>query len=512
MSINEPQPQDDLPASTQSETPSQASTEPTSSSTTATSEHSADTSQTQPASPSSSAASSPEQLADISQPQPASQPLAPEQPAQSTPQQPQPGQYYPPQPLPQGAYPQYQAGVYQQAPQSQYQPQSFPYPPQPSPYQQYQPYQQNGQYPPRPGQPQYQPQYQPYPYAPYPQATPEQIRRRTLRKAVGRPAGLILAYQAVFTGASIVAGMIMGVIATIERVAGSRLANTPSAENFRQIEQELAQNSVQWVGVLSLISVAVGFLFMLLMRHRTILTRAFWLGDPTAPAGLNPNEPRAHMRPAWFAAFVALIIGIQGVLQLIQIAFAALGITLASPTSDSIDESAVTISMWLYIGLIGPIVEETVFRGVLMRELQPLGRNFAIVTSSLMFALFHDDVVQGTFAFFCGLVFAFVAMEYSLIWSIALHIFNNAILGGVLSEFAASFGDTGNMVYGVALLVVGIGGLIYVLVKYGWGLREYRRVNRSAPGTYWGWTSGWFLTFVILNGLFALVSFAVAMA
>lgn len=368
-------------------------------------------------------------------------------------------------------------------------------------------------YPPQ-GQPQYPPYpYAPYPYVSYPQATPGQIRRRTLRKAVSRPAGLILAYQAVFTGASIVAGLIMGVIATIERVAGSRLANTPSAENFRQIEQDLAQTSVQWVGVLSLISVAVGFLFMLLMRHRTILTRAFWLGDPTAVAGsANPNEPRAHMRPAWFAAFVALIIGIQGVLQLIQIAFAALGITLVSPTSDSIDESAVTISMWLYIGLIGPIVEETVFRGVLMRELQPLGRNFAIVTSSLMFALFHDDVVQGVFAFCCGLVFAFVAMEYSLIWSIALHIFNNAILGGVLSEFAASFGDTGNMVYGVALLVVGIGGLIYVLVKYGWGLREYWRVNWSAPGTYWGWTSGWFLTFVILNGLFALVSFAVAMA
>lgn len=484
MSINEPQPQDDLPAPQQPES--------------------------QQLPPTESAPSSPTP--------------SPEQSDASEPQQQPAGQYYPPQPLPQGAYPQYQSGAYPQAPQ----PQQVPQP-------QYQPYQQGGQYPPQGQQPPQYPQspyapqqpYPQYPYAgypatPYPQATPEQIRRRTLRKAVGRPAGLILAYQAVFTGASIVGGMIMGVLATIERVAGSRLANTPSAENFQQIEQDLAQTSVQWVGVLSLISVAVGFLFMLLMRHRTILTRAFWLGDPTAVAGAvnsvspanlaNPNEPRAHMRPAWFAAFVALVIGIQGVLQLIQIAFAALGITLASPTSDSIDESAVTISMWLYIGLIGPIVEETVFRGVLMRELKPLGKNFAIVTSSLMFALFHDDVVQGVFAFCCGLVFAFVAMEYSLIWSIALHIFNNAILGGVLSEFAASFGDAGNMVYGVALLVVGIGGLIYVLVKYGWGLREYRRVNRSAPGTYWGWTSGWFLTFVILNGLFALVSFAVAMA
>ena len=393
-----------------------------------------------------------------------------------------------------------------------------------------QPYAQ--QYPPPQGQPyppymqQYPQQYQqyqqsPYPTQPqlYPPISPEQARRRAQRKTVGRLAGLILAYQAIFTGASLVAGLIMGVIATIQRVAGENLSQTPSPETFRRIEQDLAQTSLQWVGVMSIISVVVGFLFILLMRHRSILTRAFWLGDTgntgnsanPAPAAPTAAPQHARMRPAWFAVFVALIIGIQGVLQLIQIAFAALGVPLVSPTSDSIDEAAITVSMWLYIGLIGPIVEEVVFRGVLMRELKPLGKNFAIITSSFMFALFHDDVVQGVFAFGCGLVFAFVAMEYSLIWSIALHIFNNAILGGVLSEFAASFGDTGNLVYGVTLMIVGIVGLIVVLIKYGWGLREYARVNRSAPGTYWNWTSGLFLTFVILNGLAALGSFTIAM-
>ncbi len=34
-----------------------------------------------------------------------------------------------------------------------------------------------------------------------------------------------------------------------------------------------------------------------------------------------------------------------------------------------------------------------------MKELKPLGNNFAIVTSAMVFGLFHDDVVQGTFAF-----------------------------------------------------------------------------------------------------------------
>ncbi|MCH9276137.1 CPBP family intramembrane metalloprotease [Bifidobacterium amazonense] len=426
----------------------------------------------------------------------------PQQPTQPVPQTQPQSQFQPGQPGQPGQYqrPPYQPTV--QSQQSTYQSQrQYQMPPQ-----EQSPYPQNPQYP------QYQyPQYrQPQPYPPYPYAYPPQpvdpriVRRRSLRRTVGRPAGLVFAYQGVITGVSIVAGMVLGAVSVAGRFGSSVSSGTLSQQEIAQLEQEFARQSVQWAGVLSILSVAVGFLFMLLMRHRAILTREFWTGDP--------REPHAQMRPAWLLAFAAMLVGVQGVFILIQAAFAALGSTLVSPTSESLQESAVTVSMWLYIGLIGPIVEETVFRGVLMKELKPLGRNFAILTSSLMFALFHDDVVQGLFAFACGLIFAFVAMEYSLVWSIALHVFNNAIIGGVLGEIADSFGDTGNVVYALCLIVVGVGGLIWVLLRYGWGLREYVRVNRSAPGTYWGWTSGLFLAFVIVNGLYALISFATAMS
>ena len=168
------------------------------------------------------------------------------------------------------------------------------------------------------------------------------------------------------------------------------------------------------------------------------------------------------------------------------------------------------LTFMLNMILVG-VAEELVFRGVLMRGLKPLGRNFAIVTSALMFGLFHDDVVQGLFAFGCGLLFGFVAMEYSLVWSIVLHVFNNAVLGGVLPWLAGLLGDAGDTAYTLGLLGVSIIGLIVVLVKYGGGLRAYRRVNRSAPGTYWGWTSPAFLIFVIVNVAITILSFVTAM-
>lgn len=264
---------------------------------------------------------------------------------------------------------------------------------------------------------------------------------------------------------------------------------------------QLTVEAVRLTGIISLICSISGFLFIMLMRRRVIFHRQFWAGE----------SGHARMKPAWLLAFIALIIGVQGVFMLLQIGFSAIGVDLASPTSDEIEKASVTVSMWLYVGLIGPIVEETVFRGVLMRELKPLGKNFAILTSSVMFALYHQDVIQGLFAFGIGLILGFVAMEYSLFWSIVLHVFNNAVIGG-LGSIADANGEMASMAFIISMIAIGFIGVLVVMLQYGKGLRTFRRMNRSLPGTYWGWTSGCFLTFCIINGLIAITSFIGAMA
>ena len=204
--------------------------------------------------------------------------------------------------------------------------------------------------------------------------------------------------------------------------------------------------------------------------------------------------------------------GVQGIVMLVQVAFSRLGTDLASPTSDSIAESSVTVSMWLYVGLVAPICEEVLFRGVLMKELKPLGKNFAIVTSAMVFGLFHDDVVQGTFAFLFGLILGFVAMEYSLVWSIALHIFNNAILSGAIDTLAGNYlDDNAYLIFSLSLSVIGVIGSIIIFVIYGKEMRQYHRTNRSIPDTYFGWAAPTFIIFVVANAAFAIISFVGAM-
>ena len=350
--------------------------------------------------------------------------------------------------------------------------------------------------PPVPGPvpPAFQPS-QPAPQSPQPYMTPQQAARAIMRRAVNRPAGVVLLYAAV---AQALGAVFSGVAMLMWLIAQS--GDPARARQYVVLKLNDAYSVVmQYMGVISLASFGAAALILFLLRRRMIARRGFWVGDH--------GEAR-RMRAAWALDFLILTVSAQAVFVLLQTLLSAAGVDLVSPSMEALSESAITWEMWLYIGLVGPVIEELVFRGVLMGSLAPYGRNFAIVTSALMFALYHGDLVQGLFAFVMGLVLGFVAMEYSLVWSIALHVFNNAVLGGVLSEFAASFGDAGDNAYALALVVVGVIGGIVVFARHGREMRAYREANRSPRGTYWGWTAPWFLTYVILSGLLVAVSFA----
>ena len=87
-----------------------------------------------------------------------------------------------------------------------------------------------------------------------------------------------------------------------------------------------------------------------------------------------------------------------------------------------------TVSMFLYAGFLGPIAEELLFRGLLLRNLQTYGKRFAIVATAILFGMFHGNILQSPFAMMVGLVLAYVTVEYSIVWAIVLHIFNNFVM------------------------------------------------------------------------------------
>ena len=81
----------------------------------------------------------------------------------------------------------------------------------------------------------------------------------------------------------------------------------------------------------------------------------------------------------------------------------------------------------IYAICIAPVLEEIVFRGVLMTNLKKYGIKTAIIISSLFFGISHYNIYMVIPAFFIGIVLAYVSYKYSIKYSILLHILLNIV-------------------------------------------------------------------------------------
>lgn len=124
-----------------------------------------------------------------------------------------------------------------------------------------------------------------------------------------------------------------------------------------------------------------------------------------------------------------------------------------------------TFSMFLYMGLGAPIVEELVFRGLIMRGLQPYGRRFAVFASALLFGIFHGNLVQSPYAFVVGLVLGYTAMEYSILWAMVLHMLNNLVLGDMLTRITSFWPTAASDLFFFLIILVSSIAAVVILVR-----------------------------------------------
>ncbi len=119
----------------------------------------------------------------------------------------------------------------------------------------------------------------------------------------------------------------------------------------------------------------------------------------------------------------------------------SIGKTMYSPALTEL-LSMDNVVMLLVAWIVAPIGEELIFRGLLLRRLEKYGKVLAILVTSLLFGLLHMNFAQSVNAFCLGLVLGYVAMEYSVIWSILLHVIQNLVVCSLLPEIAAGLNAT----------------------------------------------------------------------
>ena len=179
---------------------------------------------------------------------------------------------------------------------------------------------------------------------------------------------------------------------------------------------KISRYTAEFVGPAACLSIIISSLWFFLIRGKRFVTT-----DVTR----KNSKPTASM----LLQLVALMFGVQFFMVLFNLALAPLLQQIDVSATDSMDSALSSLLSspfgLLYVVIIGPIVEELVFRGAVMRKLEPYGANFAIITSAILFGLYHIVLYQAVFAFLLGLILAYTAGRYSLKWAMALHILNN---------------------------------------------------------------------------------------
>ena len=124
----------------------------------------------------------------------------------------------------------------------------------------------------------------------------------------------------------------------------------------------------------------------------------------------------------------------------------------------------------IVIGILPAIFEESLFRGVILRNCERgCGTFFSVLLVGMSFSLYHTSPEQTVYQFFAGCVFAFIAVRSgSILPSVLMHFINNALI--VIFGACGLLDSAGNLnipfAVDLSLAIVGslclIGGLIWL--------------------------------------------------
>jgi len=205
-----------------------------------------------------------------------------------------------------------------------------------------------------------------------------------------------------------------------------------------------------------------------------------------APKG--ETQKLRSLRAGEYGACFLISIGVMYTSNLIGSLLLALlsdaaGATPVNPLETYVQTPSLVLQV-LFMVVLAPMIEEFIFRRMLIDRMRPYGEKLAVVTSALMFALFHGNLSQFFYAFALGAVFGCVYLiTGKLRYTIGLHMFVNFI-GSVLGPWiiertdpevfamddlsqlgaALSQGAAGLLIYLLALVLLTILGLVLLVV------------------------------------------------
>ena len=179
----------------------------------------------------------------------------------------------------------------------------------------------------------------------------------------------------------------------------------------------------------------------------------------------NENKPQKNIRKLSIKELLLVII--------VAFGFWGIGVVIGNlpsffSTGEGINQLELIFGdytiIYLAQAMIGaPIIEEFIFRKLLIDKIAPHGEGIAIITSAMLFGLMHGNLGQFFLAFFLGLLFAIVYTKTRNIkYTMGLHFMINTVAS--LPEIFILFNIDIEIGWLIGVGVLAIIGIIFAII------------------------------------------------
>ena len=108
-----------------------------------------------------------------------------------------------------------------------------------------------------------------------------------------------------------------------------------------------------------------------------------------------------------------------------------LGIEQDNAVADLVENTPIWL-VFIVVAILAPIVEELIFRKLMIDRLSRYGDTVAILTSGIAFGLFHGNFSQFFYAAFLGIIFGYVyaksgKIKYTIVYHMLVNFFGSVV-------------------------------------------------------------------------------------
>ncbi|MBS5522423.1 MAG: CPBP family intramembrane metalloprotease [Clostridiales bacterium] len=230
------------------------------------------------------------------------------------------------------------------------------------------------------------------------------------------------------------------------------MGSLTASADMKSFTEELMMRSLEASVPIYLISglISLPFLWRMMRKDRTF--RKF-VGDRSALK--------------WWTLLYCALAGILCCLAgsiLITISQAGLIFNGYEETSQNIFSQSALMQL-AAVGLVMPFVEEIIFRGLIYSRMKDyMSANMAMLLSSLIFGIYHGNIIQAVYGFVMGILMVFVYEKYQTLAAPVICHMGANLTTLVFSFFNVTFGSVGILAV-VALICLAALYLILRLIQ-----------------------------------------------